>query len=114
MLRYRRGSRGFATSTRAGGYTAVPMWRHISDSDANMVFVAQIEDPVALEEIDAIAAVDGVDSVKVTTFQRRDTPDPKPLADGQLTFDRLEIAQLDNDPSRPERGVFRLEVDGGK
>jgi 2-keto-3-deoxy-L-rhamnonate aldolase RhmA len=63
MFRYRGGSRGFATSTRAGRYTAVPMWRHISDADANMVFVAQIEDPVALDEIDAIAAVEGVDSL---------------------------------------------------
>jgi hypothetical protein len=71
--------------------------------------------PVYLSRLYAAAyAVDGVDSVKVKTFQRRDTPDPKPLADGQLTFDRLEIAQLDNDPSRPERGVFRLQVDGGK
>ena len=39
------------------------MWRHIADADANTVFVAQIEDPVALDEIDAIAAVDGVDSL---------------------------------------------------
>jgi 2-keto-3-deoxy-L-rhamnonate aldolase RhmA len=63
MLRYRGGSRGFATSTRAGRYTGVPMWRHISEADAQMVFVAQIEDPVALDEIDAIAAVEGVDSL---------------------------------------------------
>ncbi len=71
--------------------------------------------PVYLSHLYAAAyAVDGVESVKVTGFQRRDTPDPKPLADGQLTFDRLEIAQLDNDPSRPERGLFRLQVDGGK
>jgi len=63
MFRYRGGSRGFATSTRAGRYTGVPMWRHIADSDAQMVFVAQIEDPVALDEIDAIAAVEGVDAL---------------------------------------------------
>jgi 2-keto-3-deoxy-L-rhamnonate aldolase RhmA len=63
MFRYRGGARGFATSTRAGGYTAVPMWRHIADQDAQTVFVAQIEDPVALDEIDAIAAVEGVDSL---------------------------------------------------
>lgn len=61
--RYRGGKRGFATSTRAGGYTAVPMWRHIGDSDANIVVVAQIEDPEALDEIDAIAAVAGIDSL---------------------------------------------------
>ena len=63
LCRYRGGKRGYATSTRAGGYTAVPMWRHITDSDANTVVVAQIEDPEALDEIDAIAAVDGVDSL---------------------------------------------------
>jgi len=61
--RYRGGSRGFATSTRAGRYTALPMWRHIADADANTVLVAQIEDPEALDEIDAIAAVEGVDSL---------------------------------------------------
>jgi len=63
LFRYRGGSRGFATSTRAGRYTGAPMWRHIADQDAQTVFVAQIEDPVALDEIDAIAAVEGVDSL---------------------------------------------------
>ena len=63
MCRYRGGTRGFATSTRAGRYTAVPMWRHIADADAKTVLVAQIEDPPALEQIDAIAAVEGVDSL---------------------------------------------------
>jgi 2-keto-3-deoxy-L-rhamnonate aldolase RhmA len=63
MLRYRGGSRGFATSTRAGRHTGVPMWRHIAEADARMIFVAQIEDPVALDGIDAIAAVEGVDSL---------------------------------------------------
>ncbi len=64
MFRYRGGSRGFATSTRAGRYTGVPMWRHIAEfRRQHASFVAQIEDPVALDEIDAIAAIDGVDSL---------------------------------------------------
>ncbi len=62
LCRY-RGSRGFATSTHAGGYTAVPMWKHIEKSDDEIVVVAQIEDPPALEHLDAIAAVDGIDSL---------------------------------------------------
>lgn len=62
LCRY-RGSRGFATSTRAGGYTAVPMWKHIEKSDDEIVVVAQIEDPPALDHLDAIAAVDGIDSL---------------------------------------------------
>ncbi|HUC49840.1 MAG TPA: aldolase/citrate lyase family protein [Xanthobacteraceae bacterium] len=63
ICRYRGGKRGFATSTRAGRYTGVPMWRHVSDSDAGTVFVAQIEDIEALDEVEAIAAVEGVDSL---------------------------------------------------
>jgi hypothetical protein len=71
--------------------------------------------PVYLSTLYAAAhAVDGVDSVRVTVFRRQGTPDPKPLADGVLTFGRLEIARLDNDPNYPDRGTFRLDVAGGK
>ncbi len=63
LCRYRGGRRGFATSTRAGRYTAVPMWRHINESDANTVVIVQIEDPEALDEIEIIAAVDGIDAL---------------------------------------------------
>ncbi|MDI1346686.1 MAG: aldolase/citrate lyase family protein [Pseudolabrys sp.] len=62
LCRY-SGGRGFATSTRAGDYTAVPMWKHIEKSDNEIVVVAQIEDPPALDHLDAIAAVDGIDSL---------------------------------------------------
>jgi len=62
----------------------------------------------------AAYAVDGVDSVKITVFRRQGTPDPTPLATGVLTFGRLEIARLENSASFPDRGVFRLDVAGGK
>jgi staphyloferrin B biosynthesis citrate synthase len=58
-----RGGRGFATSTRAGRYTAVPTWDHIDRSDVDTVVVAQIEDVAALPHAAAIAAVEGVDSL---------------------------------------------------
>jgi 2-keto-3-deoxy-L-rhamnonate aldolase RhmA len=61
--RYRGGSRGYATSTRAGGYSSTPMWQHIRDSDAMVTLIAQIEDPTAIEEIDGISAVEGIDAV---------------------------------------------------
>jgi hypothetical protein len=71
--------------------------------------------PLYLSRLYAAAySVDGVESVSVSLFQRQDTPDPKPLADGKLEFGRLEIARLENDPSFPERGVFHLDVAGGK
>ncbi|MBN9048813.1 MAG: aldolase [Rhizobiales bacterium] len=63
LCRYSNGRRGFATSTRAGRYTAVPMWQHIAERDERTVVVAQIEDPPALDAIDAIAAVEGIDSL---------------------------------------------------
>lgn len=80
MCRY-SGRRGFATSTRAGGYTAVPMWQHIRASDETVTVIAQIEDPEALDEIDAIAAVDGIDSLFIgrgdlTAAFGDETPNP--------------------------------------
>ena len=71
--------------------------------------------PVYLSSLYAAAQnVDGVSSVEITAFQRMSTPDPRPLQDGKLAIGRLEIARLDNDPSFPERGVFRLTLGGGK
>ncbi len=56
----------------------------------------------------------GVESVKITKFQRLYDPDPKPLEDGKLEMGRLEIGRLDNDPNFRERGIFELTVEGGK
>jgi hypothetical protein len=62
----------------------------------------------------AAEAVEGVASVNITTFQRQGIPSNKPLKKGELTLERLEIACLDNDPNFPDRGVFRLKMEGGK
>jgi hypothetical protein len=76
--------------------------------------------PVYLSQLLAAAqAVEGVESVQVTKFQRKNQFDAQALADGvrpgsALTFGRLEIAQLDNDPNFAERGTFTLEMGGGK
>jgi hypothetical protein len=71
--------------------------------------------PVYLSPLYAAAhAVAGVDTVKISVFRRQGTPDPKPLIDGVLPFGRLEIARLENSPNFPDRGVFRLDVAGGK
>jgi len=61
--RYKGGSRGYATSTRAGGYSAASMGRHTRESDAKMTVIVQIEDLSGVEEIAAIAAVEGVDAL---------------------------------------------------
>jgi hypothetical protein len=71
--------------------------------------------PVYLSRLYAAAsAVPGVQSVEVTTFQVQDQPGTSGLASGSLEFGRLQIAQLENDPNFPKRGVFRLSMKGGK
>lgn len=71
--------------------------------------------PVYLSSLYAIAqAVPGVDSVEVTRFRRQGIPSLVPLNTGKLELGRLEIARLENDPNFPERGVFRLRMEGGK
>jgi hypothetical protein len=71
--------------------------------------------PVYLSRLYTAAyAVPGVASVHITTFQRQGRLDPRPLEEGKLSLQRLEIVRLDNDPNFLERGVFRLQLEGGK
>lgn len=58
--RYRGGRRGYSGSARAGGYGGTPMWTLVEEQDASVATIAMIEDPEALDHIDAIAAVDGI------------------------------------------------------
>lgn len=61
--RYRRGKRGFSNSPRAGGYGQLGVWDHVDRADASVTVVAMIEDPEALDVIDDIVAVEGLDGV---------------------------------------------------
>ena len=60
--RYRGGRRGFANTTRAGRFGEASFPEHMADQDARVTCIAMIEDLVALDEIDAIAAVEGIDA----------------------------------------------------
>jgi len=59
------GGRGYAGSTRAARYTMKAMREHLADSAATSTVVAQIEDAEALDALDAIAHVDGLDCLFV-------------------------------------------------
>ncbi|MBN8942787.1 MAG: aldolase [Rhizobiales bacterium] len=61
--RYRGGKRGFSNSPRAGGYGARPLWQHVDQADAEVTVIGMIEDPEALDQLDAILAVEGLDGV---------------------------------------------------
>jgi hypothetical protein len=64
--------------------------------------------------IAAAQSVDGVAAAHVAAFQRVDDPLRDATQAGFITLHRLEIARVDNDPSRPDRGIFTLELDGGR
>jgi len=59
--RYRGGKRGFSNSPRAGGYGRLAVWDHVEAQDSAVTVIAMIEDPEALDEIEAIADTAGLD-----------------------------------------------------
>jgi staphyloferrin B biosynthesis citrate synthase len=61
LCRYRGGRRGFSNTTRAGGYGGRAIWQHVDAQDADVTVIAMIEDPHALEHMDAILATPGLD-----------------------------------------------------
>jgi hypothetical protein len=64
--------------------------------------------------IAAMQDVEGVASVRATEFQRVSDPSRDSVTDGFITMQRLEIARVDNDPSRPDLGILDLALDGGQ
>ena len=60
-MRYAGGRRGFSPATRAGDYGAVDFAAYRALADAETSLWCQIEDAAALPNLDAIAAVEGVD-----------------------------------------------------
>jgi 2-keto-3-deoxy-L-rhamnonate aldolase RhmA len=61
--RYRGGRRGFANTSRAGGFGAASFSDHMDSQDREIVCVAMIEDVAALEQIDRIVRVEGIDAI---------------------------------------------------
>ena len=60
---YGPGGRGYAGSSRAAGSGLTLIPDHLAGSAARTTVIAQIEDAEALDNIDAIAAVDGIDAL---------------------------------------------------
>ncbi|MCW8333314.1 HpcH/HpaI aldolase family protein [Vibrio paucivorans] len=60
---YGEGGRGYAGSSRAANYATKPMAQHLADSASSTVVIAQIEDPEGVDNVDAIAGVEGIDAL---------------------------------------------------
>lgn len=61
--RYIGGTRGFSNTTRAGRYGGFGMPQLAADQDGRVLFVAMLEDAAALDRLDDIAGVDGLDAI---------------------------------------------------
>lgn len=61
--RYGGGRRGFANTTRAGGFGSVGFREHMERQDREVAVIAMIEDLDAVGRIDEILAVEGLDAV---------------------------------------------------
>ena len=72
-------------------------------------------DDIYLSKLVAAAqAVAGVENVQVNTLERLYEGNNGEIENGVLALGALEVAQLDNDPSFPERGQLRLTMRGGR
>jgi len=58
---YPVGNRSISFATRSARYGSIPRPDHIQTSNENQLVIAQIESWTAVEQADAIAAVDGID-----------------------------------------------------
>ena len=65
LAHYGPGGRGYAGSTRAADYGLSAIPNHLASSVRRTTVIAQIEDAEALERIDAIAEVEGIDALFV-------------------------------------------------
>lgn len=61
--RFERGRRGYSGSTRASDYGGAALWASVSAQDARTCLIAMIEDREALDHIEAIAQVEGIDAL---------------------------------------------------
>lgn len=86
---YRPGGRGFAGSTRAAGYTTLGMAAH-RQAAKGVCVIAQIEDAQAIEEIDDIVRVEGLDGLFIgradlTVSLGAETPDDRAVVEAVET-----------------------------
>src|SRR6202008_1328949 len=59
------GDRGMAAGSRAAEFGRVPLVEHMTQSNREILLACMIEDMEAVERIDEIAAVEGVDLLAV-------------------------------------------------
>ncbi len=72
------------------------------------------EDLHASDLFEALMGVEGVVDITLDRFKRVGAAHPDQSAEGRIALRGLEVAVCDNDPARPGRGYFRLNLCGGR
>lgn len=72
------------------------------------------EDLHASDLFEALMDVEGVMDITLDRFKRIGASHPDRAAEGRIALRGLEVAVCDNDPGRPERGYYRLNLCGGR
>lgn len=94
---YGDGGRGFSGSCRSAGWGTRSMAEVLDEAAARTVVVAQLEDPDALEHVDAVVRTPGIDAVFVGTADLAVATGARSLADpmARAAADRVVDATLD-------------------
>ncbi|ATB39034.1 hypothetical protein CYFUS_004473 [Cystobacter fuscus] len=72
------------------------------------------EDINASDLIQALTALEGVETVFLDRFKRVGSRYLDQAASGRILLKGIEIATCDNDPAHPERGAYTLKLQGGR
>jgi hypothetical protein len=72
------------------------------------------EDVNASDLIQALTALEGVETVSIDHFRRVGASARDERASGRIPLQGTELAVCDNDPRFPERGIYRLNLQGGR
>lgn len=105
ITRYGEGGRGYAGSTRAACYATKPMPKHLADSKLNTTVVAQIEDPIGVENVEEIAAVEGIDALFIGQVDLAVAYGATSVTDDVVTQASLRIIQAAQKAGKPV-GMF--------
>ncbi|MCK4690386.1 MAG: hypothetical protein KAT20_01150 [Desulfuromonadales bacterium] len=72
------------------------------------------EDLHSSDIFETLMALDGVDHVCLNRFKRIGSQYPDQSEAGRIELKGIEVAVCDNEPTKPERGYYRLKLHGGR
>ncbi|WP_252179877.1 aldolase/citrate lyase family protein [Endozoicomonas sp. 4G] len=102
---YGHGGRGYAGSTRVAGYTTRCIPDHLRQSRTNTTVIVQIEDPEGVDNVDSIAATEGVDALFIGQVDLAVAYGEHSLTAQSVTEASLKICSAGRQYSKPV-GMF--------